>query len=84
MKNVSHLAAVFGSVISAERKRKGMSQKNLAEQIGSSNLYVSLLERGERKPSLNTLILIAQSLGMEPAELTGMVCEKLLVEQCPN
>ena len=77
MNTVADLARAFGSVIAEERRRKGMTQKLLAERIGASELYISFLECGQRKPSLNSLILIAGSLGLEPAELTRRVCSEL-------
>lgn len=38
------------------------------------NVYVSLLKKGQRQPSLNAAILIAYSLGMRPEELIGQAC----------
>ncbi len=50
-----------------------MSQEQLAEAIDSTNVYISLLENGQRQPSLNAAILIAHSLGMSPEELVAQV-----------
>ncbi len=60
-------------MIAEVRIRQGMSQEQLAEAIESTNVYISLLENGQRQPSLNAVILIAHSLGMRPEELMRQV-----------
>lgn len=67
------LPKAFGKVIAETRLRQGMSQEQLAEAIDSTNVYISLLENGQRQPSLNAVILIARSLGMRPDELVEQV-----------
>lgn len=47
------------------RKKKGLTQKKLAEKTGYSQADISRLESGKRKPSLRTLSKIAESLDME-------------------
>lgn len=73
MKKVQGLPRAFGRVIAEARTRQGMSQEQLAEAIDSTNVYISLLENGQRQPSLNATILIAESLGMPPGELVRLV-----------
>ena len=46
------------------RLRKGWSQTELAEAIGSRQPVISRLERGEGNPSLQTLQRIAQALDL--------------------
>ncbi|MDR2574094.1 MAG: helix-turn-helix transcriptional regulator [Desulfovibrio sp.] len=77
MKKVQGLPKAFGKVIAEARARQGMSQEQLAEAIDSTNVYISLLENGQRQPSLNATILIACSLGIRPEELLGQVCSLL-------
>ena len=66
MKEVQGLSGAFGKVIAELRAKRGISQEQLAEAIDSTNVYISLLESGRRKPSLNATILIAQSLEIQP------------------
>ena len=66
MKEVQGLPKAFGKVIAEIRAKRGISQEQLAEAIDSTNVYISLLENGLRKPSLNATILIAQSLEIKP------------------
>jgi transcriptional regulator with XRE-family HTH domain len=51
------------------RSKKGLSQKALAEAIGISVSYVSMLERGERSPPLETIEKMARALRVPPATL---------------
>lgn len=55
------------------RAQQGMSQEQLAEAIGSTNVYISLLENGQRQPSLNAALLIARELGIKSEELVARV-----------
>lgn len=52
----------LGSTIKEIRIDKGMSIKDLAEQVGVSSSLLSQIERGLANPSLNTLRSIAQNL----------------------
>ena len=74
MNKVHGLSKKFGRVIAEERARQRISQEQLAEAIGSINVYISLLENGLRQPSLNAVILLAESLNIAPAELVSRVC----------
>ena len=51
-----------------KRKQAGLTQNNLAEQIGISRSTLSLIERGERKPSFDVMTKIAKALN-EPLEI---------------
>ena len=73
MKEVKGLSKAFGKVIAELRAKRGISQEQLAEAIDSTNVYISLLESGLRKPSLNSTILIAHSLEIQPDMLVEQV-----------
>ncbi len=47
-----------------ERTKRGWSQTELAEAIGSRQPVISRLERGDSNPSLQTLQRIAQALNL--------------------
>lgn len=60
----------FGQKLEALRKRKKLSQKQLAEKAGISPSYLSRVERGKRNiPHPNILKKMAAPLGMTEAEL---------------
>lgn len=50
-----------------KRQNAGLTQTNLAEQIGISRSQLSLMESGKRKPSYDVLKKIAAVFG-EPIE----------------
>ena len=52
----------FGSVIRRRREAKGISQEDLAFRAGLHRTYVSLLERGQRNPSLVVMSKLAGAL----------------------
>jgi transcriptional regulator with XRE-family HTH domain len=51
------------------RERRGLTQEDFAERCGISVSFASLLERGERSPSYETLVQVAAALGVPLAEL---------------
>ena len=55
--------AIFGSNMRKARKELGLTAADLAKFIGLSTAYVGLIERGERVPSLETLLKICDCLG---------------------
>ncbi len=55
--------------LKAQRTRKKLSQEALAAKAGLSVSYISMLERGERTPPLDTLEQLAKALGVTPTQL---------------
>jgi len=53
------------------RSKKGFPQKVLADTVGISVSYVSMLERGKRSPPLETIEKMARALKVTPAALLG-------------
>lgn len=47
------------------RESKGLSQEELAARAGLDRSYISLVERGRRSPTVNTLVKIADVLEIE-------------------
>jgi transcriptional regulator with XRE-family HTH domain len=58
----SNAAQDIGSFIRAKREAAQVSVRQLAEQAGVSNPYLSQIERGLRKPSADVLSQIAKAL----------------------
>ncbi len=53
-----------GKRIVAARKERGMSQEQLSASSGIDRSHMGFIEQGRRKPTLSTLVKIANSLGM--------------------
>ena len=54
------LAQAFAIVLKQHRKSAGFSQEKLAELCNLERTYISFLERGLRKPSLNMTFRFAE------------------------
>jgi len=65
------LLARFAANVRRLRGKKKLSQKALADKVGISVSYVSMLERGQRSPPLETIERMAKALGVTPAALLG-------------
>jgi transcriptional regulator with XRE-family HTH domain len=64
-------AVAFGRVLREHRAKVGLSQEALALEAGVDRTFVSLLERGKRQPTLETLFRLAKVLDISPATLVS-------------
>lgn len=58
-----------GAVIQAVREEKGLSQEVVSGLAGIGRTHLSAIERGVRKPTLDTFFKIAEALDMSASEL---------------
>ncbi|CAM4447949.1 helix-turn-helix domain-containing protein [Paenibacillus tarimensis] len=63
------LETAFGIVLKKYRQFSSLSQEELALRCDLDRTFISLLERGHRRPTLNTIFTIAASLKVRPTEL---------------
>jgi len=63
------LGKAFGFVLRHLRQVQGLSQESLGFESGYHRTYISLLERGQKSPSLQTIFKLSKALRIEPAEL---------------
>lgn len=56
--------ADFGKRIREERLKLGLTQERLAEDVNLSTAYIGQIERGERTPTLENIVAIANRLGV--------------------
>lgn len=73
MRERDQISRVFGQVLRELRKGVAMSQEKLGAEAGIDRVYVSLLERGERAPSLPVIVSLARALGTSAAEMIALV-----------
>jgi transcriptional regulator with XRE-family HTH domain len=59
----------FGKVLREIRLEHSLSQEDLGFESGYHRTYISLLERGRKSPSLNTVFQLAAALGVSPSEI---------------
>lgn len=84
----------IGTRIRKARKKKKLTQDQLAEKIHKSVAYISRLENGRGKPSLDMLVELMDALDMTPNEIFCGVTESTkpmllketewLQEKCPR
>jgi DNA-binding XRE family transcriptional regulator len=61
--------SMFGKRVRALRLKLGITQEELAHRAHLHRNYVSLLERGRRGITLDTILELARVLGVKPAKL---------------
>ncbi|MBB2911073.1 transcriptional regulator with XRE-family HTH domain [Streptosporangium becharense] len=69
MENGSDIDLLVARRLQALRTRSGMTLNALAERTGLSAPYLSRLEKGERQPSVGTLLQLARVYGVSVGEL---------------
>ena len=59
----------FGANIRKARKRKGISQEDLAHSARVERSHMGVIERGKGNPTLKTIVRIANKLGVRAKDL---------------
>ncbi len=59
----------LGGLVKEARNSLGLSQRQLAEEIGVKGSHIAYIEGGERRPSLRILSSIADTLNLDKKEL---------------
>jgi len=67
----------FGQVLQKLRKERSLSQESLGYESGYHRTYISLLERGQKSPSIKTLFQLAKALDIKPSSLIELVEQKM-------
>lgn len=66
----------LGSAVKVCRSQQGLSQKELAFRAGCSISYLSMIERGDRDPTVSTVEKISKGLGVPMGVLFLLASEK--------
>jgi DNA-binding XRE family transcriptional regulator len=69
----STLPPMLGDELREARERAGLTQEKLSFRAGLSRPYISQLERGLKSPTLDTLFLLCDALGVSAADVVGRV-----------
>jgi transcriptional regulator with XRE-family HTH domain len=70
MKPMESMRRPFAANLRGHRERLGISQETLGRRCGLHRTEISLLERCERSPRLETIVVLARALGLDsPGEL---------------
>lgn len=67
------LAKVFGQVLRDIRQKRNLSQETLGFESGYHRTYISLLERGQKMPTLQVIFRLAAALDVKPSEIIQLI-----------
>ncbi len=67
------IEVIFGNNLRKFREHMGISQEELSFRSNLDRSYISLLERGRRKPTINTIFALAEQLNVTPSEMVRRV-----------
>ena len=73
-------ATVVGRVIQDYREQKGLSQEVVSGFADIGRTHLSAIERGERKPTLETYFRICDALQVRPSEMMAKI-EECIAQQ---
>lgn len=67
MKNIENSECLvgFGKFLREGRERKGMLQSEVAQLVGISRSYVTVIEAGERNVDLILALKLCQAIGLD-------------------
>ena len=66
-------AVIVGHVIQSVRESRRQSQELVSGLAGIGRTHLSAIERGERKPTLETFCRIAQAMDMKASALMALI-----------
>ena len=64
---------IVGQVIQRTRERRGLSQEVASGLAAMGRTHWSAIERGVRKPTLETFFRISEALGVQPSALVAEI-----------
>ena len=70
-------AEIVGRVIQEYREKRGLSQEVVSGLADIGRTHLSAIERGVRKPTLETFYRLAEAMDLKPSELLRRVEEAL-------
>lgn len=56
----------IGEVLARERRRRSLTQADLADRMGRDQTYIARIEGGKRDPRWETVVDFARALDLEP------------------
>ena len=68
---------VVGSVIQEYREKRGLSQEVVSGLADMGRTHLSAIERGVRKPTLETFFRISEAMDIRPSVLMAAIEEAL-------
>jgi len=73
MAQPQRVLASLGAALADIRRERGLTQEALSLSTGVHRNYIGGIERGERSPTVATVAVLAEALGVSLAELFARV-----------
>lgn len=73
---------LVGTVIKNVREKKGLSQEVVSGLADIGRTHLSAIERGERKPTLETFFKLSDALSIKPSVLMQKIEELVDTDSC--
>lgn len=70
-------AKIVGQVIQRAREERKQSQELISGLAGIGRTHLSAIERGERKPTLDTFFKISEALQIRPRDLIARIEDEM-------
>ena len=70
-------AKIVGQIIQERREKLGLSQEIVSGLAGIGRTHLSAIERGIRKPTLETFFRLAEAMNISPSELIKSIETKI-------
>ena len=70
-------AKLVGQVIQRFREERRKSQELVSGLAGIGRTHLSAIERGERKPTLETFYKISEAIGVKPSVLLAAIEQEI-------
>ena len=70
-----------GKVIQNYREKIGLSQEIVSGLANIGRTHLSAIERGVRKPTLDTFFKLAEAMDVEPNKLMKLIEDEMLKKQ---
>lgn len=64
---------IVGKVIQKYREEKGLSQEVLSGLADIGRTHLSAIERGERRPTLETFYRLGEAMGVKPSAMLAAI-----------
>lgn len=67
----------FGKVLKTLRTAQAISQDQFAHKCSLDRTFISMLERGQRQPSLTSILVISQALEITPMKILELTTDMI-------
>jgi transcriptional regulator with XRE-family HTH domain len=78
-----NLNNAFGRVLARLRHERNWSQEHLSFESDLTRTYISLLERGKRSPTLNSISQLAAAMAINADEIVRLTLDDLDYHNAP-